>query len=219
MTAPQKPAKPRRLELDMHDLRRQDSPHVFVLNTSDLNGRVKGGVITLPVLTTRGTQVNVTIYNTFIPQDLSRTAMKTDLVENVHFMRLVDMGRITIVNDDWAKAELKTSDARLEADRLRAEITKMQMGLVRAGVDEDDEAAAPDTSEEAGVNAAVIDIVAREDLSEVDKWSAVKRIENSLTEKDLKYIVKKTDADRLKAYANNRLLAMQGKDRTINDDE
>lgn len=213
-TAATAPAKPRRKRLSVHELRKLESPHVYVMNTSEQSARIN-----LPITTERGPLVNVVIYNTFIPQDLTRQVMKKDLVENVHFMRIVEMGLIELVNEDWAVAELKTRDARDEADRLRLEISKSRRGMLAAGVDEDDEAAAPDTSEEAGVNAAVIDVVAREDLSETEKWSNIKRIESRLTDKDWKYIVKKTDADRLKALANNKLLEAQGKDRTLGDDD
>lgn len=213
-------AKPRRRNLSVHELRKIDSPYVYVMNTSDLGGEQKGAVINLPIITERGPTVNVIVYNTFIPQDLSRQVMKKDLVENVHFMRMVEMGLITLVNEEWATTTLRTKDSRDESDRLRLEINKARRGMISAGVnDEDNDEAAPDTSEEAGVNAAVIDVVAREDLNETEKWSNIKRIENRLTDKDWKYIVKKTDADRLKALANNKLLESQGKDRTLGEDD
>ena len=189
-------------EIGIHDLMESKSPHVFVLNTSDLGGVMKAGTINIPVTTERGRSLNVVVHNTFIPMDLSTQVAKKDLVDNPDFMRMVTKGLVTLVDEAWAKNELKDRDNRAEHDRIIKEMNRIGQARIEA---EDAEEAKPDDSPEAGVNAIVIDAINRDDMSDTERFLSIRKVESQLKEKDWQYILKSTKHDRLLQMANNHL--------------
>lgn len=185
--------------IGVNDLRKKDSPHVWVVNTSDLGGNKRGGTVNIPV-TSNNQVINVLVYNTWIPQDLSTTVPKKDLVDNPNFMRAVQRRFITIVDDEFAEREMEKEENQEEYDRIIAEVNQTGQYAVDLSKTLDDEAQPED-----GINATVIDVVHREELSDSDRYSAIRRIESQLKTQDWKYIQENTGSEKLKQMANNHL--------------
>lgn len=191
--------------LSLHDLQLSTSPHVFVINASAQ--RDMQGEINIPIVTSRGQTLNVQIFQSWIPQDLSLQVPKEELLQNPYFSSMVAKQLVTIVTDDWAKQELNTKDGREEYDRLsrllRGE-TRDSRSLAEVEGEDDD----PENK----ITPLVVEVMHRDDLADGERKSMLRNNKHRLTARDYAYIIQQSTNNQLTSWANEELLALKTKD-------
>lgn len=189
--------------ISIHELNRKTSPYVYVLNTSEseLNGVIKKGAVSMPLKTPSG-NVMLKVPNTWIPIDLSLSAPKNLIVDDLTFRKCLNNNIIALVDEEWAQAVLKTEDAKLEANRLIKHHTLSSTNLQRI----DEAVLTPEES----INPLVVEMLSGSEeeetkLDEPTLYAQLLNNANSLNEKDWQYVIENVTSEKIKELALKKL--------------
>ncbi len=180
----------------LHDATRDNHLELFVLNHGPkMYG--KPTIVNFTIIDESGTNVDVTVPNTWIPIDLTMFTVKESLLKNSIFRGFVNRGVLQLVNPSEATQGLQDKRAIIEQDRLRKEMVR-HLGTnqtVETKTDHGefktlgDEAAKGDLDPETiGVSPAIYNLVIREDVSAIEKVSALMTLVDTLTIRDCEYL-------------------------------
>lgn len=168
---------------------------LWVLNTSDLEGRREHGTVIIEVQTKNGKATSIVIEKTWIPQDLTVFVNKADLVDSTSFLQEINKGIIRPISSAAAEKIMEREDAQT---------VKTYLQLKRQGVTE---TAIPDSAllgsgaprspaqftAEENANMQVQQIMGRDDdsFSPDMKLASLLNIQNELNTNDYRFILSK----------------------------
>lgn len=196
----------------LETLRRQvNDGRVYVINASDLEGKRAKGAVNIGVTMRNGETRNVVVPSTWIPIDLSQQMPREELLQSPSFLTNVMRRVILLVDLNTAEEMLSDSANADEQSRIYSE----QMALfdpeamlrdpgipqnqqnARVAEDEDDDG--NPTVE--GVTARVQEAVGRDDLTAQQRFAIVRNMGETITSKDLQFILQNSDDQGLVDYA------------------
>lgn len=179
----------------IHYYRNNGSDHVFVYNDSSKHSPQGTSSIVIIPLNENST---LRIPNTRLPIDLTEQAPKEEVINNKLFMDLIFKKILRICSDEEA------FDVRSDPAAI-AELNKLAEGNVNQNLDKmydrkeievkEGDLVDSTTPAKLEVNLTVMEILAREDISQDEKISTVKNLASTLTEKDWKYIFENSQDD------------------------
>lgn len=96
-----------------------ETTSLYVINTSDCEGRYPRGDINFPIRDDSGQDsIAIKIPNTWIPIDLCSFAPKNNIIKNHYFRRLLASGRIGAITETEANKVLEDKEAYEEQVRV-----------------------------------------------------------------------------------------------------
>jgi hypothetical protein len=146
-----------------------------------------------------GKSVAVLVKSTWIPQDLSSYAKRSDIIDSADFRRLVSRGTINIISENDYKSIMSGGDAQNEHHRIFKDKFEKQKVTLSVG----DKAKVVNTT----ANPRIISLIARSNGNELSASEAIVAIKatKGLTKDDLKYVLDKSTDAQIKKYAATEL--------------
>jgi len=188
---------------------------VFVINTSDRGGLMQKGDVILPIrIGERAEPTLVKVPNTWIPIDLTSFVGLVHLADSIELRKALNSGVLTLIHENTALKILSSVQAREEqqliimrnthiddeAIKNLEKATGPQSEIVRKIVEERKKAlASGNVSPEDGVNPRLVSIVNRDDLDSRAMIASLRTLENSLTSKDVHYVLSHVNSNKHEA--------------------
>jgi hypothetical protein len=205
-------------KIEMSEVRRSASKHIYIINTSDFDGTEQRGEVSLKFLSDTGTTERYRIPDTWIPHDITQYQEKDKWVRDTGLNRLISSGYLTIVDPDVAEAVLEHEDAKQEINRLREKERKLAPHVAKArqqanrsasearekykAVDDVKRVSLQAAEEGMKVSPRVMTIMTNKSTDEQQKLAALKNARGTLTAGDINYIMTNCGKDnpRIKAW-------------------
>lgn len=195
----------------LYQMMADNSPSVFVINTSDqLNqideGKPVLGDIHIPIKTKTGESVLLLVPATWIPIDLSLFADKADIQQAARFRHMLRTKQIELISPEEAEKVLATKDAQKEQEYLnktsRVQFTTDVMAGNLTNKERDNGISlAKGEVEKVNVSPFVADIIGRDDLSDDDRYAMLNTKADSLTKEDWNYVLEYSNSEEVKELA------------------
>ena len=185
--------KTRRIEenktvLTLSETLQSDDSQLYVVNTSSqVTDKGETTKLLLDLALANGTSFTIDIPASWLPVDLTASANREDILNSTNFRRALADGYLQIITTEEANRILSSDREGVRDERRR---------LKNLGKDDEDGGSEESaTNDEANVSGAVVALANRA-LGPRDKLAAVRSLENSLTEADIRYLISKaTKAD------------------------
>jgi len=195
--------------LTVHDISKEDGPHVFVLNTASRVYKTQTLILINHTYTSGQTTV-LEVPPTFIPYDVTQFVPKDEILANPFFMSNVARGYLELVATPEALAILETPEAIVELDRVRASLERR---FPEAASDNDFKQvnAAGQTLEgtlgdvdplTVGISPSVVEVLAREDIDDAERHAIFRNLRDTLTKADIEFVNKTTQDPTIQAIVN-----------------
>jgi hypothetical protein len=186
--------------------RKDTSESLYVLNNATRITKRPSEII-LAYKSQHGDANPIPIVRTSNPIDLSLFAPKDELLRNADFLRLVNKGMLTLLNEDDANRILSSQEGRAETERLRIKDIESMANLGKSVKDLDSEvdvlipqelqqpALGEVDRRTLGVTPSIVSIMADTAYDDVTKATMLRnmKIDDILTDKDCEYIRSKTN--------------------------
>jgi len=117
--APQ-PSRPQKVRLTIHEIAKETSPRLFVVNKGPALFK-QPSVVGFTYRGEDGEPLQIEVENTWIPRDIAELVPKEELLKNTTLRGFISKGILELVRATDAEEILKTPDAIIESDRLEAE--------------------------------------------------------------------------------------------------
>lgn len=180
-------------DLTVSEALRISDTQLFVLNTSGrVNPEGKRSDVLIDISMPNGANQLVTIPDTWMPSDITDTVPRKIALNSPMFRRAIQQGLIGIISTNAAERMLMGEDAAEERRRLR--LRESQEVVTDADTIDDSDQALADVSPQ------VIDLMSRT-MAPRDRLAALKNMADTLSDKDIHYIVVKA------TKAESKLLA------------
>jgi hypothetical protein len=199
-------------KVSINSLLKSEEEEIYVINTSaTINGPKRGASnVTFDVSYGNGQQRSVTIYASWVPQDLTSQASKSAILESPSFRDCIDQGWAKLVPNDEAETLLEDEDAVLEVQRLKSRHRAVNTAL---GVAMDTNEKLPKglsvekDAENGNVTPVLVDLCARdaEDIDHIEVYSKLRNLAPTMTLEDALYAHKNLPAGLRNAKINKFL--------------
>lgn len=177
--------------------RMRDAPfsNLWVFNTSDRGGTKPKGDINIAFKKGDEDAVTVVIPVTFIPINLADHGDVSTIIESSSFISYVNKGMIRVINPDVDVQAIFNVDTMWQNERSRL------MNFADGGFNEE-------TSQEEigsnGVSPSVVGIMGRQ-MSERQRVAQLSGIVDTMTARDLRYVLKEGASDDVRQFAQSAL--------------
>lgn len=192
--------KPKEVYLTISECIENNRNVVYVLNASSLRGQT--GDINMTIITERDEQVNVVVPDTWIPIDLTKQVTKSDILGSPQFRSMINKEFIKILDPEYAEYELKQEDAIEENDRLLMEMNRI-VSLEEMNNEKIDNGKLK--LKDSNITPFVMELMSRDDINDVSKFSRLKVSQSNLTREDCEYIRDNTENPKILQLVNTRL--------------
>lgn len=181
-----------------------ESDHIFVTNNSDvIENSKRKSAISMPVDGDRCLRVPATA----LPIDLTNQATFEEIVTNSSFRDMLLKKYLLICPAEKAFELLATPEAKeLQESMNKTEMT-LDALLGREKIEVEDRASAQALAERdlVDIDMTVQECMLNENYSNADRLSILRNAENTLTEKDWKYVFEKASEGEVKQFALSKL--------------
>lgn len=195
--------------LTWQEFERSKETDVWVLNKTGAirnnDGTSGAGAINLGVTNAQGKQTVVTIQYSIAPQDLTTQATKRAMVDSPDFKRLFNKRFFTIISSKDAQSMLKDSRIRAAYDKMVQAID--EDGGFNPNASNEARAFQAQAGDEDDIDGSIRVLVSNDsDMSEDDRYDNLEMRIESLTEKELRYIVENSSSERIKSLCAQQII-------------
>lgn len=186
----------------------ETSRSIYVMNNAaQMGGGMRDGVTIFNVSVDGNDRRTIRVPNTWIPVDIGRQIPKRFIIDSPDFLDAI-MRNILVLVDTQSAQELFSNDADASTEQDRVFQDLMGSGKLsieplppKFSIDEIEGAIDPD------LNPQMAEAVGREDITENELYSIVRRLGESRTlkTKDYEYILTNSQWERVRGYANDQI--------------
>jgi hypothetical protein len=189
-------------------LAKEDSRSIYVLNAANNIPNMRDGVTIFNVSINNDERRTIRVPNTWIPVDIGRQIPKRYIIDSPDFMDATMRGILVLVDTKSAQALFaEDSEAAAEQDRVFQDLMgngKLSMDALNPtnfGADEIEGAI------DADLNVQMAEAVGREDITEGELYSIVRRLGDArqLKRKDFDYILGNSHWEKVRGYATDQI--------------